>query len=228
VFRKGAPWYDATFFVSLRAAQELFATPGAATGVKVFLADGTVDGARRARPAVARVVGEPAGLAEGVRVRVEALDEAGRFCFSVIQANQVALAILSSFLFAAAAVGIVNAMLMSVHERTREIGTVRALGMRRLLVVRLFLLEGLALGAVSAAVGCLLGSAGVLYFGARGISMDTMTLAWMAGGDRLFPVLTGWNVARAALAILGLSTLAAVYPAVAASRLEPREALHHV
>jgi ABC-type lipoprotein release transport system permease subunit len=41
-------------------------------------------------------------------------------------------------------------------------------------------------------------------------------------------VLTPVNVARAALAIAGLSTAAAVYPAVTASRLEPREALHHI
>jgi putative ABC transport system permease protein len=228
VFRKGAPWYDATFLVSLRAAQELYASPGAATSVKVFLDDGSRSGARRAREAVARVAGTPEGLEAGLRVRVETLDEAGRFCFSIIQANQVALAILSSFLFAAAAVGIVNAMLMSVHERTREVGTVRALGMRRQVVVRMFLLEGLALGVVSAVLGCALGSAGVLYFAARGIAMDTITLAWMAGGDHLFPVLTASNVLRAALAIVGLSSVAAVYPAVTASRLEPREALHHV
>jgi ABC-type lipoprotein release transport system permease subunit len=55
-----------------------------------------------------------------------------------------------------------------------------------------------------------------------------MTLAWMAGGDHLFPVLTPSNVFAAAFAIATLSTLAAVYPALSASRLEPREALHHV
>jgi ABC-type lipoprotein release transport system permease subunit len=58
--------------------------------------------------------------------------------------------------------------------------------------------------------------------------MNTITLAWMAGGDQLYPVLSGWSVARAVAAITALSTLAAVYPAFAASRLEPREALHHV
>jgi ABC-type lipoprotein release transport system permease subunit len=41
-------------------------------------------------------------------------------------------------------------------------------------------------------------------------------------------VLRGTNALRAGLAIAGLSTLAAVYPAFTASRLEPREALHHV
>jgi putative ABC transport system permease protein len=119
-------------------------------------------------------------------------------------------------------------MLMSVHERTREIGTVRALGMRRATVVRLFILEGLALGLVAAATGIVLGASIVLYYGSRGILMDTMTLAWVAGGDHLFPVLTITNVARAALAIAALSTAAAVYPALTASRLEPREALHHI
>lgn len=228
VFRKGAPWHDSTFYLPLAAAQALFDRPGAATNIKMTLADGSSATARRARPAVEAIVGQPAGLEPGERVRVETFEEAGRFSFSIIQANETALAVLSGFLFLAAAVGIVNAMLMSVHERTREIGTVRALGMRRAMVVRLFILEGLALGVVAATAGIVLGAAGVLYYGARGIPMNTMTLAWVAGGDHLFPVLTPANVARAALAIAGLSTAAAVYPAVTASRLLPREALHHI
>jgi ABC-type lipoprotein release transport system permease subunit len=58
--------------------------------------------------------------------------------------------------------------------------------------------------------------------------MNTMTLAWMAGGDRLVPVLRAASVATAGAAIAALSVLAAVYPAWTASRLQPREALHHV
>jgi ABC-type lipoprotein release transport system permease subunit len=50
----------------------------------------------------------------------------------------------------------------------------------------------------------------------------------MAGGDHLYPLLRWQSAARAAGAIAALSTLAAVYPAFTASRLEPREALHHV
>ena len=68
----------------------------------------------------------------------------------------------------------------------------------------------------------------VLHLARQGIPMNTMTLAWMAGGDALFPVLRPWSVGRAAGAIALLSTLAAAYPAFAASRLEPREALQHV
>jgi putative ABC transport system permease protein len=228
IFEKSAPWYDGVFYVPLPLAQSLFDAPGSATNVKVTLADGGRGAARRARPAVAAIVGRPAGLEPGERARVETFDEAGRFSFSIIQANRTALAVLSTFLFLAAAVGIVNSMLMSVHERTREIGTVRALGMRRSMVVRLFVLEGFALGIAAAVAGIAAGAGLVLWWGARGISMNTMTLAWMAGGDRLFPVLTAANVTGAAAAIALLSTLAAVYPAITASRLQPREALHHI
>jgi putative ABC transport system permease protein len=228
VFKKNAPWYDATFYVTLPAAQGLFDGAGAGTNIKVQLRDGSAKGARRARDTVARIAGAPNGLPAGSRLRVETFDEAGRFSFSIIQANEAALTILSSFLFLAAGVGIVNAMLMSVHERTREIGTMRAMGMRRGLVVRLFLLEGFALGVCAAVAGAALGGAMVLHLARQGIPMNTMTLAWMAGGDALFPVLRPWSVGRAAGAIALLSTLAAAYPAFAASRLEPREALQHV
>lgn len=227
-FKKAAPWYDNAFFIALPAAQSLYDWPGGATNIKVSLASDSTAAARRARPAIAAIVGALEGVAKGSRVRVETYDAAGRFSFAIIQAGEASLVVLSAFLFLASTVGIVNAMLMSVHERTREIGTIRALGMRRRMVVRLFVLEGLALGLVSAALGVTLGGAYVLYLGARGIPMNNVSLVWMAGGDLLFPVLRSWSVLRSALAIAALSTLAAVFPAFTASRLEPREALHHV
>jgi len=227
VFRKGAPWHDNTFYIPLSAAQSLFDWPGGGTNVKVTLRDGTPAGARRAAPFVEGLVAGRS-VARGHEVRVEPYDRAGRFSFSIVEANRAALVILSGFLFLASAIGIVNAMLMSVHVRTREIGTLRALGMRRRAVVRLFILEGFALGVLAAVAGVMMGGAGVLYYGAHGIPMNTFTLAWMAGGDRLFPVLDPASAARAAAAIVTVSTLAALYPAYAASRLEPREALHHV
>jgi putative ABC transport system permease protein len=229
VFRKGAPWHDNAFYVPLASAQALFDWPGDATAVRVLLEDASGGALERARAAVEDVVRRHAPAAvEGTLVRVETHRQAGRFFFAIVQAQQAALLVLSSFLFAAAAVGVVNSMLMSVHERTREIGTVRALGMRRGVVVRMFVAEGLVLGLLAAAAGLAVGAGLVLYLGARGIDMNNMTLAWMAGGDKLWPALRAASMARAASAIALMSTLAALYPAFVASRLEPREALHHV
>ena len=222
IFRKGAPWYDNTFFVPLSAARKLEDSPEGVTNIKLRLS-GSRGALESARTEIGTLV---SGLSRGTSV--ESAEEAGRFSFSIIQANEASLAILSIFLFAAAAVGIVNAMLMSVHERTREIGTIRAMGMRREGVVRLFLLEGLALGIVAAALGVLGGGVMVLYWAGVGIRMNTVTLAWLAGGDFLYPRLELLSVVRAAVAIIVMSTLAAVYPAYTASRLEPREALHRI
>lgn len=228
IFDKGAPWYDNTAYVSLAAAQTLVDKADAATNVKIMLRNDSTRARLGARDAVVPLIGQTAGLPSGQGLRVETVEQAGRFSFSILEANQSAINVLSTFLFLAAAVGVVNAMLASVHERTREIGTIRALGMRRSAVVRLFVLEGAALGIVSAALGVLVGGALVLHWGSAGIPMNTMTLAWMAGGDRLYPLLCPGSVAFAAGVIVVLSSLAAVYPAFAASRLEPREALHHV
>jgi putative ABC transport system permease protein len=229
-FRKGAPWYDNAFYVTLPAAQRLVDWPGGATNVKVLLADGSPRALSRGRRSVEASVAAaaPGPLPKDTRVRVESYTEAGRFSWAIVQANQAALVMLSGFLFAAAGVGVVNAMLMSVRERTREIGTMRALGMRRSRVVRLFVLEGMALGVASAAAGALAGGAVVAYLAATGIPMTVSSLAWMAGGDVLYPALEPSSLLRATLSIVLLSTVASIYPAFSASRLEPREALHHV
>jgi ABC-type lipoprotein release transport system permease subunit len=228
-FRKGAPWYDNAFYVTLPAAQKLLDWPRGATNVKVLLADGSPRALERGRRAVEAIVAAAAPPPpRAARVKVESYPEAGRFSYAIIQANEAALVMLSGFLFAAAGVGVVNAMLMSVRERTREIGTMRALGMRRARVVRLFVLEGAALGIASALAGALAGALVVGWLAAHGIPMKAASLAWMAGGDVLYPVLRAGSLLRAVVSIVLLSTLAALYPAFSASRLEPREALHHV
>ncbi len=220
IFRKGAPWYDNTFFIPLEAARRLADAPEGVTNIKL-----RVEGSGRVALSTREKLQETV-TRSSPGSSVESAEQAGRFSFSIIQANEASLTILSLFLFAAASVGIVNAMLMSVHERTREIGTIRAMGMRRGGVVRLFILEGLALGLAAAVLGVLSGGAMVLYWANTGIPMNTVTLAWLAGGDYLYPRLELSSVLRAALAIVALSTLASVYPAYSASRLEPREALH--
>ena len=109
IFRKGAPWYDNTFFVPLSAARKLEDSPEGVTNIKLRLS-GSRGALESARTEIGTLV---SGLSRGTSV--ESAEEAGRFSFSIIQANEASLAILSIFLFAAAAVGIVNAMLMSVQ-----------------------------------------------------------------------------------------------------------------
>jgi putative ABC transport system permease protein len=229
-FEKGAPWYDNAFYITLAAAQRLVDWPGGATNLKLLLEDGSPRALARARRAVEATVeaAQVRPLPKDAHVKVESYTEAGRFSYAIILANQAALVMLSGFLYAAAGVGVVNAMLMSVRERTREIGTMRALGMRRSRVVRLFLLEGFALGVVSAVTGAVAGGAVVLVLAARGIPMTAGALEWMAGGSVLVPALEAASVLYATGSIVALSTVAAIYPAFTASRLEPREALHHV
>jgi putative ABC transport system permease protein len=109
-------------------------------------------------------------------------------------------------------IGIMNIMLASVTERTREIGVRRALGASRRAVVRQFLAESLLLSGVGGAVGCLLGVA----------------LPALVTG--LFSIRTEVTPGALALA-LGVSAAVGVafglYPAVRAARLDPVEALRH-
>jgi len=114
-------------------------------------------------------------------------------------------------------VGIANAMLMSVTERIREIGTMKCLGAQDSLIIKLFLLESALMGAVGATVGILLGVliallAGVLQFRSFGLSH--------------FPMFQGWTVIFWSFTSgILLAVTGAVYPAFAASRMRPVDAL---
>jgi putative ABC transport system permease protein len=124
-------------------------------------------------------------------------------------------------LFLLVATGIVNTMMMSVHERVREIGTMLAVGVRRRQVMILFLWEAISLGLASAAAGTALGYALVRAIGRNGVTRT------FGGGDPMtfYPgVSVGFLAIVIVFAVLG-TALAALYPAWKASRLQPVEAL---
>jgi putative ABC transport system permease protein len=114
-------------------------------------------------------------------------------------------------------VGIANAMLMSVTERFREIGTMKCLGAVDSLVVKLFLIESSLLGLVGALLGIVLGTL---------VALLAAVLQFKSLGWTYFPVAHGSLVAVLALASGMVLTLCGTFgPAIMAARMKPVDAL---
>lgn len=115
-------------------------------------------------------------------------------------------------------IGITNAMLMSVTERVREIGTMKCLGALSEFVVKLFLIESFIIGTIGAVLGTLLGF--VVPFLAYMLSTGVSLLLRSTPYGHLF----GYGIASLFAGTL-LAILAAIYPAVVAAKMVPADAL---
>jgi hypothetical protein len=114
-------------------------------------------------------------------------------------------------------VGIVNAQLMAVTERFREIGTIKCLGALDSFVLRLFVLEAGMQGLAGAGLGSLLGAGAALLSGLiRFGFVAWQNISWLAVLE---------SIAFAAAVGCLLSLLGVIYPAVVAARMHPVEAM---
>jgi putative ABC transport system permease protein len=113
-------------------------------------------------------------------------------------------------------VGMLNTMLMSVLERTREIGVLRALGWRRWHVLGMILRESLVLGAVGGVCGILIG---LLLSGLLAL------VPGMVGA--IEPIYTPQLFVQAVVVALGAGAAGGFYPAWRATRMRPVEALRY-
>lgn len=111
------------------------------------------------------------------------------------------------------AVGIVNAQLMSVIERFREIGIMKCLGALDRIVLRLFLLEAAIQGGLGAVMGAFFGALFAVLLGLARFGTDSV-----AGLD---PLALGASLLWALAAGVGLSLAGVAYPAVVAARMRP-------
>ncbi len=126
------------------------------------------------------------------------------------------------------AAGVMNTALMSVFERTREVGTLRAVGARRSRILGIFLLEALMLGIAGALGGALAGSGLILFFGRYGIPAFSEAQRYSYGGDYLYPALNWSDVTLVPMLMVGICLLAAFGPALMAARMRPADSLRYL
>jgi putative ABC transport system permease protein len=131
-----------------------------------------------------------------------------------------------------AGIGIMNIMIVSLMERTREIGILKALGMRSRTVLGIFLTEALVVGLVGAVVGVVTGYSMAIIFSAFSGSMFGGGMPGGGGGPSaalmtITPVLTTEIILGAMVFGVLVAVVFALYPAWRASKLNPVDALRH-
>jgi ABC-type antimicrobial peptide transport system permease subunit len=114
-------------------------------------------------------------------------------------------------------VGIVNAQLMAVTERFREIGTIKCLGALDSFVLRLFVLEAGMQGLAGAGIGALLGTVAALLNGLIRFGL----IAW----KHVYWLAVAKSIVFALAIGCVLSLLGVLYPAIVAARMQPVEAM---
>jgi len=194
-------------FVPLRSAQTLLDIPGGVTTIEVKVAE--IFDAER----VAREISRRHGLT------ADSWMELNQQLLVGLRSQSASSWMIQALVVLAVALGIASVLGVSVIQKSREIGILKATGTSTGMVQRIFLLEGALVGAAGSVLGAGVGSVMAIAFAG---------LARAPTGEPLFPVdLTpGLYLGAAAVAIL-TGTLAAWFPASRAARLEPAEVIRY-
>jgi ABC-type lipoprotein release transport system permease subunit len=134
--------------------------------------------------------------------------------------------VLYLIVLAVTATVIVNTLVMSVFERTREIGILAAVGMKSSSIMAMFFVESCFLAFGGIIFGLVLGAPLISWIGGIGIPIGNMGITGLLFGDRIYAILTVQDSITLSLLALIVSLVAALYPALLAARMEPVEALH--
>jgi ABC-type lipoprotein release transport system permease subunit len=128
------------------------------------------------------------------------------------------------------AFSILNTFLMAIFERTRELGVLMAIGTTPGRLTKVLLIESMTLTAIGIAAGIIIGSLITLYFQTHGfdISGASELLNQFGISGRIYPKLTWLSAISGPLAVLVITFLAALYPALKVQRMHPVEAMRAV
>ena len=205
--------YDAKFaYLQLGEAQRFFGTGDSVTGLELKVND-----VNAARPVMRKVL----AALEGYPFRTKDWGEMNRNLFSALMMERIAMAVILGFIMLVASFIVVATLVMLVLETSREIAVLRSMGATTTSIMKIFVAEGLAIGAVGTGFGLLLGLGTTFLVARVGIPLDPEVYYI----SHLPVLVDGGDFALVALAALALSYLATIYPATRAARLEPVEGL---
>ncbi len=222
IFRTGGRRLDSRYaLVPLDLGQRLLGLEGSVSQVAVY------DDLEHA-PALARrlraALGDP-GL------EVLTWDEALPMLAQFIWLDDASMWVMLLLIFLIVAAGITNAVLMSVMERTREMGVLMALGMRPRRLVGEVLGEATLMGLLAVGVGLALGLPVHHYFAVHGLDISALLgaegveTAGIVFSGKMYGKLAWAKVAWIAAGVVAVTVTAALYPALRVARLKPVRAL---
>ena len=194
-----------TVIVPLRTAQSLVGLPGGATSLELTLAD------------IWSAQVMATDLSQRFPYKIESWQEANAQLVSALNAQSISTGVIRGVVMIVVVLGIASVLVVSVVQKRREIGILRAMGATQGQILRVFLLQGAIVGAIGSVLGVMLAVALIFVFtslvrGPDGLPLFAITLA---------PALA---LQVAAIATL-CGVLAAVAPARRAAKLDPAEAI---
>lgn len=145
----------------------------------------------------------------------------------LVSASEQAIMIYMSIIMLALAFGIINTMLMAVLDRTREIGMLLALGMNKMKVFTMILLETIFLVIAGTPPGILLGLGTIAYTHRSGINLKQFSEAYSSLGysSLVYPTINSRQIMLLLVMIILTAVLASLFPARRALKLKPAEAI---
>lgn len=137
------------------------------------------------------------------------------------------LYIFIAIIMLALAFGIINTMLMAVLERKRELGMLMSVGMNKLRVFTMIVLETIYLSFIGGPLGIVLGYSTIMYFNHKGIDLSVVGEGMESLGYDVivYPLLDNEFYFNIAIMVIVTAILASIYPAVKAIKLNPAEAV---
>ena len=223
IYRTGSDLFDSEYaFIAIDAARSLGGLQGdQASRIALRLSD------RAGSAALARALNQSLSRDGLVAMDWEALLPV---VVQMVEMSQVDFYLILSVVFVVVAIGVMNTMVMSVMERTRELGVMLALGTRGGQLLLTILFEALFLAVLGMVAGSVVGGALVFWLNRTGINLSSISgaLETIPGiTDRVYPVLMFDHVWLPSLLLFLCSVTVALYPAWRAARLDPVEAIHH-
>ncbi len=194
-----------TLLVPLRTGQTLFDLPGGATQIDVTLDD------------VWAAQGLARRLAQQLPYKVESWQDTNGQLVSALNAQSVSTTIIRAVVMVVVVLGIASVLVVSVVQKQREIGILRAMGATRGQVLRIFLLQGALVGGLGSVAGVGLAVALVSAF--------TRFVRGADGGPLFDITLQPAMAVQIAVIAAVAGVLAAVAPARRASRMDPAQAI---
>ena len=121
---------------------------------------------------------------------------------------------------------IMNTLIISVMERTGEIGTMRAIGGQKRFIFYLFTLETMTISLIFGTLGMLAGAFVITILGRMGIpAPDGSILQMIAGGNSIHPELSTWTISFSFFFMLFVGIFSSLYPVIYAMKIQPVEAM---